>query len=231
MDRIESNIRLAKKIMKILSIDYRFDWEIYEDILSRNLLKCKSWLDIGCGENQIVNSFNVRYKIGVDKKLPESGESRKNFCCASVYRLPFKSDSFDIITAKFFIEHLRTPSEAFDEIRKVLKVGGLFIIHTTNKFSPVIMIKNLLPRRLLLRVLSVLAGIKEIHPCYYKFNSPKEFKRGISGFTKIKEFYICNIFIFIRPVMLIDILLYLLTSRLKLYKVCPVYCAILKKVN
>lgn len=229
--RIERNIKLAKDILARLGVEYKFDWEIYDQILKENLLKNKSWLDVGCGANEIIHSFDVEFKLGMDTKSPESVKLPKDFCCSSVYHLPFKSESFDIVTARFFVEHLKSPLDAFSEIKRVLKINGLFILHTTNKFSPIVFIKNLIPQKLLQRILAIMAGVKETHPCYYRYNSLKEFKQGINGFKKIREIYIYNLFIFIRIIMLIDVLLYIIVNKYKFRKLCPVFCGIYKRIS
>lgn len=44
---------------------------------------------------------------------------------ASVYRLPFPDDSFDVVFSHALFEHLREPAAALQEIRRVLRPGGI----------------------------------------------------------------------------------------------------------
>lgn len=47
-------------------------------------------------------------------------------------RLPFRAQSFDVITAIELIEHLENPHSLFREVNRVLKPGGTFILTTPN---------------------------------------------------------------------------------------------------
>jgi ubiquinone/menaquinone biosynthesis C-methylase UbiE len=50
--------------------------------------------------------------------------------------LPFENDSFDIVTAAFLIVHLKNPTRFFDEVYRVLKPGGLFLVTNINQKDP-----------------------------------------------------------------------------------------------
>ncbi len=47
---------------------------------------------------------------------------------ASVYKLPFKNDSFDLALCLSVLEHLEEPLKAVSEIRRVVKNGGKIIV-------------------------------------------------------------------------------------------------------
>ncbi len=49
---------------------------------------------------------------------------------ASVYKLPFENDSFDLVLCLSVLEHLEKPLEAIFEIRRVVKIGGKVIVST-----------------------------------------------------------------------------------------------------
>jgi 2-polyprenyl-6-hydroxyphenyl methylase/3-demethylubiquinone-9 3-methyltransferase len=52
---------------------------------------------------------------------------------ADAYHLPFADQSFDVITAMDFLEHVERPHEVILEFSRVLKPNGLFIFHTFNR--------------------------------------------------------------------------------------------------
>ena len=56
--------------------------------------------------------------------------SRKPDICCDVHELEWEGDYFDTIVALEVLEHLQDPARAINQIRRVLKVGGVFILST-----------------------------------------------------------------------------------------------------
>ena len=52
---------------------------------------------------------------------------------ADAYHLPFADQSFDVLTAMDFLEHVEHPGQIIQEFSRVLKPNGLFIFHTFNR--------------------------------------------------------------------------------------------------
>lgn len=50
--------------------------------------------------------------------------------------LPFPNDSFDVVVAAFLIVHLKNPQRFFDEVYRVLKNGGIFLVTNINQKDP-----------------------------------------------------------------------------------------------
>lgn len=50
--------------------------------------------------------------------------------------LPFEENSFDIVVAAFLIVHLKDPSRFFDEVYRVLKEDGIFVVTNINQKDP-----------------------------------------------------------------------------------------------
>ncbi|MFA5061743.1 MAG: class I SAM-dependent methyltransferase [Patescibacteria group bacterium] len=50
--------------------------------------------------------------------------------------LPFKDSSFDIAVAAFLIVHLKDPRRFFDEVYRVLKDDGIFVVTNINQTDP-----------------------------------------------------------------------------------------------
>jgi 2-polyprenyl-6-hydroxyphenyl methylase/3-demethylubiquinone-9 3-methyltransferase len=52
---------------------------------------------------------------------------------ANAYELPFSDESFDVLCAMDFLEHVEDPAKAIQEFARVLKPGGKFFYHTFNR--------------------------------------------------------------------------------------------------
>ncbi len=68
------------------------------------------------------------------------GKSAKNSKIITVVgdaeSLPFKNETFDIVTAAFLIVHLKDPTRFFDEAYRVLKDGGILAVTNINQKDP-----------------------------------------------------------------------------------------------
>lgn len=93
-------------------------------------LRPNSILDVGCGEGFTLNELYFK-KIG--KKLEGVDNSKtalslgKNLFpylslnYASIYKLPYKDNSFDLVVCMEVLEHLKDPKKALFEIMRVSK--------------------------------------------------------------------------------------------------------------
>jgi predicted SAM-dependent methyltransferase len=90
----------------------------------RSILHNSVNLDIGANEHKVTSA-----SIGVDVRA----EKRPNVVC-SVMHLPFVDESFDTCTMLEVIEHMdvTTQKKALEEVHRVLKDEGQFIISTPN---------------------------------------------------------------------------------------------------
>ena len=88
-------------------------------------LEIKSCLDLGCGDGTILNKLNPElFKVGLDishDALLNAEVEKKVLACSS--RLPFRSNSYDLVICTEVLEHL--PSEQFElsinEIQRIAK--------------------------------------------------------------------------------------------------------------
>jgi SAM-dependent methyltransferase len=116
-------------------------------------------LDAGCGTGGTTRELQ-RYGevVGVDLAwealLPARARGSGHLARASIERLPFQSGSFDLVTSFEVVYHLGVSNDgcAFEEIRRVLKSGGLLLlrvpahdwlrgehdrlVHTRHRYSP-----------------------------------------------------------------------------------------------
>jgi len=94
-------------------------------------------LDCGCGPGTISRGLAARVApgevIGVDVEVSQlelarqdpANPSNLRYIQAGVYELPFLNAEFDAVFSHALFEHLAEPVRAAQEIRRVLKPGGL----------------------------------------------------------------------------------------------------------
>ncbi len=99
-------------------------------------------LDVGCGAGFLSNELARAglHVTGVDLsqeslKVAAQYDSTKSvvYLKADAFHLPFENDSFDVLTAMDFLEHVEQPREVIQEFSRVLKPNGIFIFHTFNR--------------------------------------------------------------------------------------------------
>lgn len=112
------------------------------DVLSR--YKLNRLLDIGCGDGNFtvlmarVCGTEEIYGVDVSERAVELARAKGIKCYrvdVDTEKLPFSDNFFDAITALEVIEHLFDPDHFLEEVRRVLKPGGLFILSTPNLAS------------------------------------------------------------------------------------------------
>ncbi|CAJ35688.1 class I SAM-dependent methyltransferase [Methanocella arvoryzae] len=83
-------------------------------------------LDAGCGEGIIMKSLHGRNLCGIDIStkaiaLAKEMNPGSNVFCGTLYSLPFKDESFDLILSIETLEHLYAPENALRELKRVTK--------------------------------------------------------------------------------------------------------------
>ena len=150
--------------------DYREFWEdgsrLYEDNSERLALRKMlesintrnmTIIDLGCGYGRLFNEYmNFRTIILVDYSLKNLKNAREMildflgpaedrsksifFVAADVRHLPFRDGIADIALTVRLIHHISEPGIFFKEVRRVLKMGSLFLLEFANKRN----LKNIL---------------------------------------------------------------------------------------
>lgn len=106
----------------------------------------QSVLDVGCGDGYLCHLFKekgVKNISGVDLsetrvKYAKSKFPDIEFRQAEVYRLPFKDNSFELITAVELLEHLEDPSAAIKELKRVSNKYILITVPNNEKIQQII---------------------------------------------------------------------------------------------
>ena len=97
-------------------------------------------LDIGCGDGCITKIITKEKKLepyGIEIVESNISKARKRGikvmkCDLQREELPFEKSSFDIVYAGEILEHLAVPEELVEEVRRVLKRDGIFIVTVPN---------------------------------------------------------------------------------------------------
>ena len=100
----------------------------------------KTALDIGCGTGRwvrLLTGYGAKV-TGVDLVRDLLAENKKElpripFSAMAAYELGFKNETFDLVSAPIVLQHIPPveKKQALDEIRRVLKRGGLFFLLET----------------------------------------------------------------------------------------------------
>lgn len=116
---------------------HTWKWHSMEKLLKESGIKPLSLLDVGCASgsltSQIATFFPSSKVFGIDsyKKAVEFGRKsypKIEFKFADAHKLPFKNESFDLITCIETLEHLEDPKGAISEIHRCLKSKGRALI-------------------------------------------------------------------------------------------------------
>lgn len=88
-------------------------------------------LDVGCGSSRILSALTNT--VGLDIQLNKLRFARCYGCPlvnGDVFRLPFRTGTFDCLICSQLVEHLPAGDEPFSEMARVLRTGGHLILGT-----------------------------------------------------------------------------------------------------
>jgi ubiquinone/menaquinone biosynthesis C-methylase UbiE len=94
--------------------------------IERYGLTGKRVLEVGCGRGAFQDL--VEDYTGVDYSSKVAGFLRKPFVEASATSLPFEDNRFDGAWTIWTLEHVPDPAKAFEELRRVVKPGGVLFL-------------------------------------------------------------------------------------------------------
>lgn len=104
--------------------------------------RCKV-LDVGCGDGSLLEPFcESQQCYGVDISEPQLKKARTKGIRTwridlESERLPFANDFFDLVICSETIEHLLDADNLLQEIHRILRLGGIFILTFPNVNQPV----------------------------------------------------------------------------------------------
>jgi SAM-dependent methyltransferase len=101
-------------------------WNIVKGFVEHFGLNGKQCLEVGCGRGVFQGLANGY--VGIDCIGSVARFVRKPFCVASAIELPFKDNSFDGVWSVTVLEHIDKPEKSLEEIRRVLRPGGVLLL-------------------------------------------------------------------------------------------------------
>jgi SAM-dependent methyltransferase len=165
--------------------DVEFHQNRYARLLGETVRPHVRWLDVGAGHRLHSGWKHERPEdvarradalIGCDLVTDQLRENATITAgaVADVNALPFRTGSFDLVTANMVFEHLGDPTRAFTEIARVLRPRGELVFITPNRRHPVVWGAALVlaPRwRQALARLIERRQARDIFPTYYRANT------------------------------------------------------------
>jgi len=130
---------IYKEYPSLLTDRAKYFREIYN---SFNIHKTfENYLDLGCGKGYNTKAFaNIAKNLfGLDPIKNDLEEAKKNnpkgkFTFGYATKLPFDSNSLDVISSFSVLEHIDHLDLALDEVSRVLKNGGTLILQQPNRY-------------------------------------------------------------------------------------------------
>jgi ubiquinone/menaquinone biosynthesis C-methylase UbiE len=182
--RISYNIYSSAR--KIIAPNLAHSQLLYESVLRSQVDSNTRWLDLGCG-HQILPSWRLEAEkalvhncdtvVGLDFDLGslKTHKTIDQRVRANIAELPFVDNRFDLVTANMVVEHIDKPEVQFQEVYRILKPGGLFLLHTPNALGYLTIGARLVPKVFKDRLVYLLDGRSEndVFEAHYKANTRK----------------------------------------------------------
>ena len=131
--KVRQEIHTTYTVPKVDFVDWVLDtikWQGGEQLL-----------DVGCGSGNYYSTLleknsSVRYigmdlSVGMLVKHPGTGE----VICADAEKMPFPTDTFDVVMANHMLYHLPDLKAGLLEFRRILKPNGILIVATNSSQS------------------------------------------------------------------------------------------------
>ena len=141
---MKSKKKYAEKYVGITPKDYEELEDRHKkvlDIFSR--YRFEKILDVGCGDGnfsvQLKEACKAKEVYGIEISEKGAEMARKNgakcYLDVDEENFPFEDNYFDAVTAFEIIEHLFDPDHFLEEVYRVLKSNGIFVLSTPNLAS------------------------------------------------------------------------------------------------
>jgi SAM-dependent methyltransferase len=146
-----------------------------------------SWLDLGCGYDFVRNGATFSMPAGTCRVVGldmDATALRKHTrlwqrVVGNGETLPFGRGTFDLVTMNMVMEHVKTPRLLFAEVSRVLRPGGVLLLHTPNAVGYTTLATRMVPAALRAPLAARIQGRTEddLYPTYYRANSVNDLRR------------------------------------------------------
>jgi ubiquinone/menaquinone biosynthesis C-methylase UbiE len=213
---------------------YRSPKLVYQQVLNEQVRPDTIWLDIGCGRRICADDAlnaqlprRARLAVGCDRDSHLSRHSSiKHLVLCDASALPFRSGVFNLVTTSMVVEHLEHPQLVFDEVHRVSRPGGCFVVFTPNRFNYAMLVAAATPYRfhLLWKKFTYYLARHEwrdfeddVFPTWYRANSLTTLRRLLAraGFRpeRLQYLSLAHSFGFVRPLYALSLLCERLVDR------------------
>lgn len=182
--------RFARAMQQRLTPGVRYHQDTFVEVLGSHIPAGGHWLDLGCGHRLLPSWQSARERefiaqagvvVGLDYDF-ESVRRHRSIACrcrGDIGALPFRPESFDLVTANMVVEHLDHPERQFREVARILRPGGVFLYHTPNADNYQVRIARMVPEGLKSMMASMLEGRRseDVFPTHYRANTASDAAR------------------------------------------------------
>jgi len=183
---------------KKLNPEWRMSPEIFRDKIDALVRSETKILDVGCGHGDLLKDIfaKTQHSYGIDPDANAVARNRilQHASVATVEKMPFEDDFFDVVALAWVVEHLEDPKKAFAEIFRVLKPGGKVVFLTPNAWNYNVWIIRAIPDRFHDFLTRRLYGRQErdTYPVKYRMNTPSRVRKIMSRIGFQEEEIILN---------------------------------------
>jgi 2-polyprenyl-3-methyl-5-hydroxy-6-metoxy-1,4-benzoquinol methylase len=161
--------------------------QVYENLVADHLTPSTRVLDLGCGRGGVLERLHDRagLVLGLDPDLSSLYEHRMReivLTAGNAGALPYASDTFDLVTCSWVLEHLADPDAVLCDVARVLHAGGAFVFLTPNLLHPLTALNWAAGKGRGRLVSQVYARAEEdTFPVFYRANTPARIRRLTSA--------------------------------------------------
>jgi SAM-dependent methyltransferase len=136
-------------------------------------------LDVGCGFDTKTLALIPGRRFGIDLVTTFVPAPGVHVMRASGDALPFADQSFDIVCCRSVLEHVENPGALFEDVKRVLRPNGVFVIVTPNRWDYISLLSAAVPNAWHPKLVHLLTGRHEekTFPTLYRANTLPALRR------------------------------------------------------
>jgi SAM-dependent methyltransferase len=180
------------------------DWQMFHRMIADRIVPGMRILEVGCGRGSICpfpwDKYTDRYLVGID---PDPTAAANPYLdrfvllrdSTDLRRWPLDGQTFDLIIARYVLEHVETSGEFLANIKRALKPGGEFLFLTPNLLHPAVAVSHILPVSLKHLILSATKQVDsaDVFPTHYRLNTPGFLGRQLRACgLQVKDITVCE---------------------------------------